>query len=307
MSVTMNGVFSVVPTPFHEGEESIDHESLRKIVDLYAGAGVSGLTALGVTSEAARLDDDERSAVLDTVMDQAGDRVSVVVGTSAPGTDVCIRYTRQAKEAGASAVMVSPPRLRSLNSDAVFRHFARLADAVEIPIVVQDYPPVSGITMEPSLLARIAREIPAARSIKLEDAPTPRKTARILEAAGDTPVDVLGGLGGVFLLEELEAGASGTMTGFAFPEILVEVERRFRDGDLEGAADVFYRYVPLMRFEFQQGIGIALRKEVLRRREALAAAGVRAPAPALDEATHASLDRLWSWLARTQEESWISG
>lgn len=307
MPPRMEGVYSVVPTPFEPGEGAIDHEALGEIVDLYAGAGVGGLTCLGVTSEASRLEEAEREAVLETVMDRAGDRVSVVVGTSAPGTDICVRRTKEAQAAGATAVMVSPPRLRSLNSDAVFGHFTRLADAVDLPIVVQDYPPVSGITMEPSLLARIAREIPTARTIKLEDPPTPRKTARILESAGETPVDVLGGLGGVFLLEELEAGASGTMTGFAFPEILVEVTRRFRQGDVEGAADVFYRHVPLMRFEFQQGIGIALRKEVLRRRGVLSSAGVRGPAPTLDRATHDSLDRLWNWLSRNQEEPWISG
>src|SRR6202140_4858618 len=103
--------------------------------------------------------------------------------------------------------MISPPRMAKLNSDAVVRHFAGVADAVKIEIVVQDFPPISGFTMEPSLLARIAREIPRARTIKLEDPPTPFKTSRILEAATDIQVRIFGGLGGVFLLEELMAGA----------------------------------------------------------------------------------------------------
>jgi 4-hydroxy-tetrahydrodipicolinate synthase len=112
--------------------------------------------------------------------------------------------------------------------------------------------------MEPALLARIAKETPRARTIKLEDPPTPFKTSRILEAAGDTPVRIFGGLGGVFLLEELLAGASGAMTGFAYPEILVGIVSRFRAGKLDEAADMFYRAVPLMRFEFQEGIGMAI-------------------------------------------------
>ena len=201
--------------------------------------------------------------MLETVVTHVNGRVPIVAGTTAEGTRTCIDYTRQAKAAGATAVMVSPPRMPKLNSDAVVRHYTALADAVDIPIVVQDYPPISGYAMEPSLLARIAREMPAARTIKLEDPPTPFKTSRILEAAGGLDVAIFGGLGGVFLLEELMAGATGAMTGFAFPEILVEIVTLFRAGQVDEAADVFYRAVPLMRFEFQEGIGMAIRKEVL--------------------------------------------
>jgi 4-hydroxy-tetrahydrodipicolinate synthase len=179
-----------------------------------------------------------------------------------------------------------------LNSEAIVRHFSALAEAVDIEIVVQDYPPISGYTMEPALLARIAREIPRARTIKLEDPPTPFKTSRILEQAGDLEVRIFGGLGGVFLLEELMAGATGAMTGFAFPEVLVKIVAQYRAGDIDAAADVFYRAVPLMRFEFQEGIGMAIRKEVLRRRGALSSAATRAPAAGLDATTLAALDRV---------------
>lgn len=305
MRGAFEGVYSVVPTPFRR-DGGVDHDGLGRIVDLYVSAGVQGLTALGVTSEAARLTERERGAVLETVTRQLDGRAALVVGATAQGLEACVEYSRMAQDAGAAAVMVGPPRLSKLNSAAVLDYFERLAAAIDVPIVVQDYPPVSGITLEPALLARIAREIPTARTIKLEEAPTPVKAARILEAAGEVPVSILGGLGGVFLLEELTAGAAGAMTGFAFPEVLVEVVQRYRAGDEAGAADVFYRYVPLMRFEFQQGIGIALRKEVLRRRGVIEHTGVRAPAPGVDAATLTSLDRLWRWLAATQEESWIS-
>ncbi len=186
-------------------------------------------------------------------------------------------------------------------------HFKSLAEAVDLPIVVQDYPPISGFAMEAPLLARIAREVPAARTIKLEDPPTPFKTSRILMAAGDARVAVLGGLGGVFLLEELAAGAAGVMTGFAYPEVLVKVVALYRAGRVDEAADLFYRFVPLMRFEFQEGIGMAIRKEVFRRRGALADGSTRAPGPALDDTTRAALDRVLAWTAKQEGASWILG
>ncbi|HWP99076.1 MAG TPA: dihydrodipicolinate synthase family protein [Vicinamibacterales bacterium] len=289
------GVYAVLPTPFDAAGE-VDEASLRRVVRLYLEAGVDGLTVLGVTSEVARLDDAERERVLAVVLDEVAGRAPVVAGTTAEGTRACVGYSRRAVAAGAAAVMVSPPRMAKPASEAIVRHYRAVAEAIEAPIVVQDYPPVSGYAMEPWLLVRIAREVPHARTIKLEDAPTPFKTARILEAAGDLDLRVLGGLGGVYLLEELMAGAHGAMTGFAFPEILVRIVRLFRGGRVEEAAELFYRTVPLMRFEFQEGIGLAIRKEILHRRGAIAHAATRAPGPALDEATRAALDRVMAWV-----------
>jgi 4-hydroxy-tetrahydrodipicolinate synthase len=304
--VAFEGVFSVLPTPFRGGGE-VDVESLKKVVDLIAGAGVNGVTALGVTGEAARLSERERGVVVDTVVRQAAGRVKVIVGTSADGVRTCIDFSREARSLGASAVMVSPPRMPKLNSESVVNHYKALAEAVDLPIVVQDYPPISGFAMEAGLLARIAREVPAARTIKLEDPPTPFKTARILAAAGETKVAILGGLGGVFLLEELLAGAAGVMTGFAYPEVLVKVVSLYRAGDVDQAAALFYRFVPLMRFEFQEGIGMAIRKEVFKRRGVLADASTRAPGAVLDEGTRTALDRVLAWTAQQEGASWILG
>jgi 4-hydroxy-tetrahydrodipicolinate synthase len=296
----LEGVYSVLPTPFQSNGD-VDEASLRRVVDLFVGAGVNGVTALGVTGEVARLDDAERRRVLEVVVEQVDGRIGVVAGTTAEGTRACVAYSRQALDIGATAVMVSPPRMAKLNSEAVVRHYTALAGAVDIEIVVQDYPPISGFAMEPSLLARIAKEIPRARTIKLEDPPTPFKTSRILaeiaeqNSGGDVAVRIFGGLGGVFLLEELLAGATGAMTGFAFPEILVRIVSLFRAGQVDEAAEVFYRAVPLMRFEFQEGIGMAIRKEVLHRRGALASPATRPPAAALDQTTREALDRVMKW------------
>jgi 4-hydroxy-tetrahydrodipicolinate synthase len=161
---------------------------------------------------------------------------------------------------------------------------------------VQDYPPISGYAMEPSLLVRIVAEIPQARVIKLEDPPTPFKIARIRELPGGDAVKIFGGLGGMYLLEELMAGATGAMTGFAFPEILVQVVKHFHSGELEKAKEIFYRYVPVMRFEFQEGIGMAIRKEILRRRGVIQTSLVRAPGANMDASTMRALDELLAWL-----------
>jgi 4-hydroxy-tetrahydrodipicolinate synthase len=301
MRLKLEGVYSVLPTAFSSNGD-LDDESLRRVIDLFVGAGVNGVTALGVTGEVARLDDSERRRVLDVVTAHVNGRIGVVAGTTAEGTRTCIDYSKHAKDAGATAVMVSPPRMPKLNSDAVLRHYHALADAVDIEIVVQDYPPISGYAMEPSLLARIAGEIPRARTIKLEDPPTPFKTSRILaEAAKVTDpapleIRIFGGLGGVFLLEELLAGATGAMTGFAFPEILVQIVGLFRAGRIDDAAEAFYRAVPLMRFEFQEGIGMAIRKEVLHKRGALASPATRAPGASLDKTTREALDRVLEWV-----------
>ena len=289
-----DGVYSVLPTPF-DASGAIDPASLKRVVDVFIADGVNGFTALGVTSEVARLTESERGAVLDTVLAHVNGRVPVVAGATADGLRTCIEYTQRAKAAGAAAVMISPPRMAKINSDAVTKHFSAVASAVDLPIIVQDYPPISGYAMEASLLARIARDVPGARTIKLEDPPTPFKTSRILEQTQGMPIAIFGGLGGVFLLEELMAGAAGAMTGFAYPAILVKIVTLFRAGQLDEAADAFYANVPLMRFEFQEGIGMAIRKEVLRRRGAIAHAGIRLPGGTLDQPTRDALERVIRW------------
>ena len=304
--MAFEGVFSVLPTPFRGGAD-VDVESLKRVVKLIIDAGVNGVTALGVTGEVSRLNERERKLVVETVVAEVAGRARVIVGASADGVRTCIEYSREAKALGASAVMVSPPRMLKLNTESVVNHYKALAEAVDLPIVVQDYPPISGFAMEAGLLAKIAREVPAARTIKLEDPPTPFKTARILAAAGDTKVAILGGLGGVFLLEELLAGAAGVMTGFAYPEVLVKVVTLYRAGKQEEAADLFYRFVPLMRFEFQEGIGMAIRKEVFKRRGALTDGSTRAPGAVLDAGTRTALDSVLTWTAKQKGAEWILG
>jgi 4-hydroxy-tetrahydrodipicolinate synthase len=293
--IRLSGVYTVLPTPFDKNG-AFDRASLGRVIDLFLEDGVSGFTALGVTSEVARLSDAERQSVLEATMEHVNGRVPVIVGATGSGLDTCLEYCRAAKDAGAAGVMVSPPRMPKLNSAYIHRHFAAIAEKFDFAIVVQDFPPISGYHMEASLLVDLCRKIPQARTIKLEDAPTPYKTARIRELEEGVGIDVFGGLGGGYLIEELIAGATGAMTGFAYPKLLVEVVSTWNAGKKDEAADFFYRHVPLMRFEFQEGIGMAIRKEMLKRRGALAHAGVRPPGATLDSSTKESLDRILKWL-----------
>ena len=297
----LKGVFSVLPTPFLS-DETVDVPGLKKVIDLYLGAGVNGITALGVTSEAARMGEKDRILVLETIMKHVNGKVPVVVGASAEGLQTCLDLTKAARMMGAAAVMISPPRLPKLNSAAVLNHFRTVADSSDATIILQDYPPVSGFTMEPALLARIAKEIPSVKGIKLEDPPTPLKISRVLEQMDGRPIEIVGGLGGTYLFEELMAGGVGAMTGFAIPEILVKVVGLFHDGKKDEAADFFYRTVALMRFEFQEGIGMAVRKEMIRRRGVPISAVTRAPGARMDDSTLKTLDSMMRWAQTNLKE-----
>ena len=303
-STRYDGVFAVLPTPFAP-DDSIDVASLRNVVRLYLGAGVDGLTALGVTSEAGQLTAAERLQVLDVVIEEAGGRVPVVVGATAPGLEQCIGYARLAKSSGAAAVMIAPPPASSFDPQAVRSHFEGVAAAVDLPIVIQDYPQQAGFSIPASTLAAMLREIGNAAAVKLEDSPTAPKLAQIIRELGPGNAPIFGGLGGAFLFEELLAGSAGAMTGFAFPEALLEIVRLFRAGEVDQAAQRFYFYVPLIRFEFQVGVGLAIRKEILRRRGVIAHPGVRPPATPLDPTTRDGLDRLMEWY-RTTGPAWLN-
>jgi len=140
-------------------------------------------------------------------------------------------------------------------------------------------------------IARLAEKIPSVRYLKLEDPPTPPKITAIREALGDR-LAIFGGLGGVFLLDELSRGSAGAMTGFAYPEVLVEVCRHMAEGDRRKAEEVFYRYLPIILFESQEGIGLTIRKEALRLRGLIKTSRVRHPGGQVSEATRKELQHL---------------
>ena len=290
MSASLTGVFNITPTPFYE-DGRIDADSVRRLTDFTRAAGVNGMTILGVLGEADKLTERERDEVMALTIEAAGPDFPICVGTTHAGTDGCIALSRRAQEMGAAAVMVAAPKLARPNDSALMRHYLAVAEAIDIPVVVQDFPPaVGGITMSVELIAGLGAATPRLAYLKLEDEPSPMKVSQVRAANPD--ITIFGGLGGMMFLEELRHGAAGTMTGFAFPEILVAIYRAWLSGDRDGAATIFYRYCPLIRFENQPRINLALRKHIYHRRGVIATPRARAPFAAVDDGTLADLDDL---------------
>ncbi len=285
----MRGVWNILPTPFGL-DGGLDQASIRTLVDFVVATGVDGMTILGVMGEAGRLSDNERSAVVATTLEQTAGRIPVCVGASHAATDRAVAYAREAVAAGAHSIMLAPPSLARPNDGAVRRHYFAVAEAVDVPIVVQDHPASSGVWMTVEFLASLVAESHKCRTVKLEDPPTPPKIERLLHAAPE--VTILGGLGAIMLIEELGRGAAGTMTGFGYPEVLVDIVRRWSNGDREGATATFDRHLPLIRFESQDGLSLAIRKHLYARRGAIATPHVRAPGGAIDPGSVAELESI---------------
>ena len=286
MSDNFSGVHWMLATPFDEDEE-VDSASIPRLVEQARTAGCPGVVALGVTGESQRLTDRERRLVAEKVIDSANG-MTVSLGTTAASTSAAIARSREAQDLGASAIMVAAPPMARANLDALFTHYQRIAEAVDLPIVVQDYPQTSGVSMPPEFVARLADSIPSVLYLKLEDPPTPPKIGAIRSLIGDR-LAIFGGLGGVFLLDELSRGAAGAMTGFAYPELLVEVCRHMAEGDRKRAEEVFYRFLPLVLFESQEGVSLAIRKAALHHRGLISTPRVRHPGPQVSDATRQEL------------------
>jgi 4-hydroxy-tetrahydrodipicolinate synthase len=280
-------VVPILATPFHP-DESLDLESLDRLVRFMARLGVDGMTVLGVLGEANRLSDRERESVVRTAVAAAGS-VPVVVGTSHPGTAATRALIAMARDCGARAAMVAPSAEPVPSDERVFEYFSRVGRDSPLPIVAQDHPASTQVHMPVALLLRIVAEVPAVAGIKEEAVPTPPRL-RALKAGLPRPVPVLTGLGALYGLFDLEAGSDGFNTGFAFPEVLVTMLRAARAGDWDRVRAVYARFLPLIVFEQQPGV--AVRKEILRRRALLAAGAVRHPGAGLPAGAAEQLDRL---------------
>lgn len=221
---------------------------------------------------------------MSAVIDQAKDRIPVIVTVSHQSTKVVVDRTKYATEAGAAAIMAAPPAMLR-NLDSVSDFYRTLTAASSIPIVVQDEPANTEVILPASFLANVGHPM-----IKLEEPPVPQKLTRILEQNPDA--QIFGGLGGQYFLEELERGAVGTMTGFALTEVLVSIFNDFSSGNLQAARDTFYKHLPLIRYEGQKGVGLAIRKEILKRRGVITSAEIRSPGIRLDKHSHDELGRI---------------
>lgn len=279
------GTWFIAPTPFAT-DGALDTASLAEVVRAAVRWGCDGVTVLGVMGEVASLDDAERAEVLATVAAALPAGTPFAAGCSAGSAHLVRARVAQAAAAGAAAAMVSAPPLAP-DVGAVPAFYAAVGRDSPLPIVVQDEPVATGVRLPVDVLAECLRAA-GSTVVKLEDAPTPPKITALL--ARSPKLTVFGGLGGVSALQEFGRGAAGTMTGFSYPEVLGALRVAAEAGDSARAAAVFDHYLPLLSFEGQPRVGLGIRKELLRRRGALACARTRAAPGGLDAVTALELD-----------------
>lgn len=295
-----SGVYAIAATPFLP-DGSVDRASVDRMTDFYLGCGANGLTILGVMGEAPKLEGEEALAITRQIVTRAKG-TPVVVGVSSPGFAAMRSLSRAAMDAGAAGVMIAPPSsLRT--DDQIVGYYRQAVEAIgeDIPFVIQDYPLLLTVQMTPRVIARIVQELPSAVMLKHEDWPGLEKISalRAFEREGSMRrVPILCGNGGLFLDFEMERGADGAMTGYAFPDMLVDTVRLSAEGRRDEAHDLFDAHLPLIRYEQQQGVGLAARKYVLQKRGAIAHDTQRKPAGALTPAAKAEIDYLLSRVAR---------
>ena len=285
LDANARGVYLITVTPFTDSG-ALDLDSTDRMVDFCLDAGVTGLTVLGIMGEATKLTAAESTQFVERVLARVAGRVPVVVGASAPGFAPMRELTASVMELGAAGVMVAPPPTVRTD-DQIVAYFEMVQETVgpAVPWVLQDHPVSTGVQMSAAVIQRILRAAPGCVMLKHEDCPGLAKLSA-LRAASDRGevrrVSILtGNGGGLFLPEELSRGADGAMTGFAYPEMMVDVCRAHAAGQVDKAHDLFDAYLPLARYEQQPGIGLAVRKHILAERGVIASSAIRKPGPKL--------------------------
>lgn len=281
-ATSFRGVYPIVNTTFHD-DGSIDIESQRRLVRFLLDAGAHGLGLFGNASEGYTLSGEERRQILAMIVREVDGRVPVIVSSGHTGTDLAVALSREAQDCGADGLMVLPPHFMKPDADGVFHYFRAISEAVKIPVMVQDAPLMSGVTIGAPLIARMARELEQVRYVKVEAPPTAPKISAILDG-NDAPPVLFGGLNGQFLIEELDRGAVGTMPGSDLTAAFVSMWNLWEAGDRAGARREFARYLPLIRYELQPGLGVSVMKHNLVAAGVIGSARVRHPTRSLDPA-----------------------
>ncbi|MCV3239286.1 dihydrodipicolinate synthase family protein [Mesorhizobium sp. ZC-5] len=298
ISADTKGVYAIAPTPFHP-DGRVDVGSIDTMVDFYERCGVDGLTILGIMGEAPKLEAQESIEIVKRVVGCFSK--PVIVGVSAPGFAAMRGLARASMEAGAKAVMIAPPpALRT--DDQIIGYFKQAVEAIgeDIPWVLQDYPLTLTVVMTPNVIKRIVTDNPSCVMLKHEDWPGLEKISALRGFQKDgslRPLSILCGNGGLFLDFEMSRGADGAMTGYAFPDMLVDVVRLAASGRRDEAHDLFDAHLPYLRYEHQQGVGLAVRKYVMMKRGAIASDAQRKPGSGLTATARQEIDFLLSRLA----------
>ena len=300
-----HGVYPIAPTPFHD-DGRIDEDSVDRLTDFYVEAGSTGITVLGIMGEAPKLDQPEAIAIATRFIRRARG-LPIVVGVSAPGLAAMTSLTRAVMDAGAAGVMIAPPpSLRT--DDQIVTYYRQAVEAIgpEVPFVIQDYPLTLTVIMTPGVIRRIVMENPSCVMLKHEDWPGLEKISalrRFEQEGAMRHVSILCGNGGLFLDFEMERGADGAMTGYAFPELLIEVVKLQKAGKRDAAHDLFDAHLPLIRYEQQPGAGLAVRKYVLQKRGIIASSAQRKPGATITPAAKAEVEYLLSRVARVDKRA----
>lgn len=299
LDATASGVFPIAPTPFHP-DGRLDDASVDTLIAGYLKAGATGVTVLGIMGEAPKLEPDESIAIADRFIRGFG-KLPVIVGVSSPGFAAMRALSREVMEKGAAGVMIAPvPSLRT--DDQIIGYYRQAIEAIgtDIPFVIQDYPLTLSVQMTPKVIRSIVQEHNSCVMLKHEDWPGLEKisTLRGFQADGSMkPISILTGNGGLFLDFEMERGVDGAMTGYAFPDMLVELVRLQKAGKRDEAHDLFDAHLPLLRYEQQQGVGLAVRKYVMMKRGFIASDAQRKPWPQLSVKAKEEIDYLLARLA----------
>lgn len=287
---TFAGIFPIVNTTFND-DGTLDLVSQRQLVRFLIDAGAHGLGLFGNASEGYALAEEERRTLTAVILEEVAGAVPVIVSSGHTGTDVAVSISVEAQDAGADALMILPPYYLKPDAEGVFQYFAAISRAVRIPIMVQDAPLMTQVPMGPDLLARMARELEQVRLVKVEAPPTPSKISRLTQLCG-TGLTLFGGLNGNFLLEELGRGAVGTMPGSDMPDQFLAIWDAHQRGDSAAAWAGFSRALPLIRYELQPGMGVAVMKQNLCDAGIIASARTRHPTRRLDSADIAEIRAL---------------
>lgn len=288
---TASGVFTIAVTPFTP-DGALDLTSVDRMVDFYVERGATGLTILGIMGEAGKLSASESEAVIKRVI--ARTSLPIIVGVSAAGFAPMQALSATAMDAGAAGVMVAPPHTLDTD-DQITGYYHNVAETLgDAPWVLQDFPLVTKVVVPTKVILQIVQDCPTCVMLKHEDWPGLEKISALRTASdkGARRISILCGNGGQFLLEEMLRGADGAMTGFAYPEMMADVVTAMQAGNEERARDIFDAYLPLVRYESQPGLGLAIRKHILAQRGAIAHATVRKPGPALSQAATAEIATL---------------
>ena len=290
-----SGVYVISITPFAE-DGSIDFKSVDSLVEFFLEKRVTGITILGMMGEANKLSANESREFVKHVLKRVNGRVPVIAGVTDAGIANLVNLSRFSMDEGCAGVMVAPAT--GLNTDQkLYDYYAQVIEHLgsNIPLCYQDYPQSTGVSLSVECFNRMISDFPELVMLKHEDCPGLEKLTKVRDSAekqGLRRVSVLTGNGGLYLPQELHRGADGAMTGFAYPEMLTEVVSLHANAETEHAEDLYDAYLPLVRYEQQPGYGLAVRKEVLRRRGAVTCALIRDPGPALSRKGHEELDHL---------------